>query len=465
MFNLSGDKVLAIAENGIELKTDQVCGLVSSFQYETTIRRLVFSLCTNTTGSLGGYVAMVESGMLVPVMLDSGMDREILSGLIDTYEPHYFWCSQKNADKISRNTQPVVAFEDYVLLKDVDRCEQAITLHPELALLLTTSGSTGSPKLVRLTYRNLESNAISIAKYLNITQTERPITSLPMHYSYGLSVINSHLIQGATLLLTDRSIMEKQFWDIFREQGATSLSGVPYTYQMLKRLRIERMDLPSLRTLTQAGGKLSVDLVSEFVHWAQDTGRKFFVMYGQTEATARMSYLPWEDAQEKSASIGIAIPGGKFSIIDPQEKEITQSESPGELLYQGPNVSMGYAECAADLALGDQNAGVLHTGDVAQKDKDGFYYIVGRLKRFVKVFGNRVNLDHIEQLAKNIWVDCACTGVDDRLTVYITDSTLTNQMRDYLATKTGLHPSAIDVRGVQEIPKNSSGKTQYSLLK
>ena len=187
-------------------------------------------------------------------------------------------------------------------------------LYKDLGLLLTTSGSTGSPKLVRLSYENVKANAESIAEYLSIDENERPITSLPMYYSYGISVINSHYIKDATLLLTDHPVIQKLFWMFAQDEKATSIAGVPFTYEMLRRLRIFKMDLPYLKTMTQAGGKLNAKLAKEYIENAQATGKRFFVMYGQTEATARMSYLPLDKALEKYASIGIAIPGGRFAI-------------------------------------------------------------------------------------------------------------------------------------------------------
>jgi acyl-CoA synthetase (AMP-forming)/AMP-acid ligase II len=252
------------------------------------------------------------------------------------------------------------------------------SLHPDLALLLTTSGSTGSPKLVRISYQNLMCNSNSIVEYLKINEKERPITTLPMNYSYGLSIINSHLVAGSTILLTSKSIDEKEFWDFLKNERATSISGVPYTYEMLKRLKFLRMTFPYLNTLTQAGGKLNADLNFEFAKFCEQTNKRFFIMYGQTEATARMSYLPPEYTISKIGSMGIPIPGGQFILTDEKGKELEGDNVVGELVYKGRNVSMGYAITCEDLAKGDENNGILKTGDLAKRDKDNFYYIVGR---------------------------------------------------------------------------------------
>jgi acyl-coenzyme A synthetase/AMP-(fatty) acid ligase len=233
---------------------------------------------------------------------------------------------------------------------------------------------------------------------------------------------------------------------------------------MLKRLRLFRMDLPSLKTLTQAGGKLRPELVKEYIDCAVATNKQFIVMYGQTEATARMSYLPWDVASEKCASIGIAIPCGEFELQDENHQLITENEVDGELVYKGPNVSMGYAETCADLLKGDENNGILYTGDIARRDADGYYYITGRMKRFVKVFGNRVNLDATEQLLKSAGFDCACVGVDEKITIFVKCDEQEQSIKDLLLQKTGLNTRAFEVRIIDSFPLSSSGKILYGEL-
>ena len=297
-------------------------------------------------------------------------------------------------------------------------------------MLISTSGSTGSPKLVRQTYTNIEENTRSIIQYLGITDSERAITTLPMNYVYGLSVLNTHLYAGAALILTDLVCYSKKFWDLFRSQEATSFAGVPFMYEMLDKLRFtKKIEVPSLRYMTQAGGKLSPDLQKKVSEYARDTGRKFVVMYGASEATARMGYLPMEYALEKEGSMGIAIPGGRFALLGEDDQEFDEPDRVGEMIYYGPNVTLGYAQQRADLAKGDENHGRLVTGDMARRDADGFYYIVGRKKRFVKILGKRVNLDEMERLLKKNFdsIDIACAGADDRLGVFVVDPALAEQ--------------------------------------
>jgi len=422
----------------------------------------VFSLCTNTIGSLVGYTGFLYN-KIVPLLLNNKMDHVLLESLIETYKPSYIWLPNEEREAFVDFNAVYNCF-GYSLIKT--GFSHRYEMDKELALLLTTSGSTGSPKLVRQSYNNINSNTRSIAEYLELNETERPITTLPMNYTYGLSIINSHLYVGASLLLTDKAIVEKEFWSFFKEKQATSFGGVPYTYEMLDRLRFSRMDIPSLKTMTQAGGKLSVDLHKKFAEYAKSKGKRFVVMYGATEATARMSYLPYEKADVKYGSIGIAIPGGKLSIIDSDGNEILEPDVVGELVYEGANVTLGYAENGLDLAKGDERNGRLVTGDMAKRDKDGYFYIVGRKKRFLKVFGNRVNLDEIERMAREAFpgIDCACSGKDDALYLFVTDINAKNEAVKFLSAKTGLNPIAFQVRELEEIPKNEAGKTLYRAL-
>lgn len=421
---------------------------------------LVFCFCQNKINSLTGYVAFIESDLKI-LMVDVNLDVDLIGSLVSLYHPNYVWLPDNEINKYNFNGKRIISLGEYSLVKIND---EYLTTHKDLAILLPTSGSTGSPKFVRVSYDNLLSNAKSIANYLNINENERPVTSLPMHYSYGLSVINSHLISGATILMTEYSVMQKEFWDFVKKEKATSISGVPYTYEMLRRLRIFDMELPFLKTFTQAGGKLNPTLVKEYIQKALEKNKEFIVMYGQTEATARMSYLPFDKSLDKFSSIGIAIPDGEFFLINESGEEVTSPFVDGELVYKGPNVSLGYANCVEDLAKGDENNSILYTGDIAQKDEDGFFYITGRMKRFVKIYGNRVNLDELEQLLKNLVLSCACVGVDDHVTIFTTEFDKQDDIKKLLNSKTGINSRAFSVRHIATIPKNSSGKTQYSEL-
>lgn len=456
------DNLAVITDRNEVLTYGLLAEEVERFVSSIPQKGLVFTLCENLLGSFMGYIACMNKH-IPQVLLDGSKDLELVRKLVAIYRPAYIWSPTGRISEIGGAT--VYSYQEYSLQRmSYETPSEDKDINPELLLCLTTSGSTGSPKLVRLSERNLESNAESIAEYLEITESERPVTTLPMYYSYGMSVINSHLIKGATILLTDKSILQREFWSFVKERKATSIAGVPYTYEMLRRLRFFRMDLPDIKSMIQAGGKLNAGFVKEYVEYAKQAGKKFIVMYGQTEAAPRMSYLPFDKAVERNASIGIAIPGGELSVVDADGKRISKPEVDGELLYKGENVCLGYAEVREDLSKGDENHGVLHTGDIARFDSDGFFYITGRMRRFVKIWGNRTNLDAIEQLVKSITSICACAGVDDQITVFVTEEGLEEKVVSMLTEKTGLNAIAFKVRKIEAIPVKTSGKIDYPAL-
>ncbi|MEV4277261.1 AMP-binding protein [Actinoplanes xinjiangensis] len=343
--------------------------------------------------------------------------------------------------------------EKPVLLLDPDLDHRALIaryttgeVHPDLALLLTTSGSTGDPKLVRLSRSAVLANAGQVAESLGVTGDDVAITTLPLFYSYGLSVLHSHLLRGATVVLERTGIMQKEFWAAVGDHRVTSLAFVPSQYEMLRRLRFDPARYPSVRTLTQAGGRLRTDLVADFAARMDAVGGRMFVMYGQTEAGPRMACLPPERLADRLGSVGRAMPGGTFAIED------------GEVVYRGPNVMMGYAETAADLARGDDLAGVLHTGDLGRLDDDGFLFITGRLKRMAKVFGVRINLDDVER-----HFPVAAVAGDDRLHVFTEDGDV-RALRSKIAEWLGTHFTGVDVRMIEALPLLPNGKTDYRAL-
>ncbi len=421
-------------------------------------RCLVFLACRNAEESVIGYAACLRND-IVPVMVSADIDAELLKNLLERYHPAFLWAPEDNG---AFPGEEVYRDQHYVLRKT--GLKEDYSLSGDLALLLTTSGSTGSPKLVRQTRKNIQSNTDAIIEYLNIQPEDRAITTLPMNYTYGLSILNTHLCTGARIILTDATLLEKSFWTLFRNQGATTFGGVPYTYEILKKLRFGRMQLTSLRYITQAGGKLSKELAEEFNAVCEEKGIQLIVMYGQTEATARMSWLPWKDAKRKAGSIGIAIPGGRFSLIAGSGNELLGPDEVGELVYFGDNVTPGYAESRLDLAKPDENRGELHTGDMAKRDEDGFYYIVGRKKRFLKLFGSRVNLDETENLLKKEGIENVCAGRDDRMVVFLTDPEKETAAAEFLTNRTGISRGGFVIRHIDEIPRSESGKVLYSAL-
>jgi acyl-CoA synthetase (AMP-forming)/AMP-acid ligase II len=400
-----------------------------------TERRLVALAAANDLDSLVAYLAALTYGH--PLILLPEDKPAALESLVAAYDP----------DVILRSGKGQTVLEER-------RAGTRHELHPDLALLLSTSGSTGSPKLVRLSHQNLQSNAESIADYLSIGPHDRAATTLPMSYCYGLSVINSHLLRGAGLVLTDLSVVDPCFWDLFRSQEATSFAAVPYTFELLERVGFADMDLPSLRYVTQAGGRLAPDKVRSYAELGRRNGWDLFVMYGQTEATARMAYLPPELARTVPGAIGIPVPGGSFRI-DP-----VPGLDDGELVYTGPNVMLGYADSPDDLAAG-RTIHELRTGDLARQNPAGVYEVVGRRSRFVKIVGLRVDLGQVERMLADLGVQGASAGTDQGLVVAIEGDHDTQLLSKILAQGIGLPRAALEVHVVEHLPRLATGKLDY----
>ncbi len=449
-----GDNVALITENKT-ISYTQLQSEINQFKKYLSGKAVAFNLCQNNEESVIGYIGFLQAG-IVQILINPSIDKDLYDNLYQTYKPKYIWA------RVNETESCLYTYQNYSLI--ITENEEDICINQDLALLLTTSGSTGSPKLVRQSYRNISSNAASIAEYLNIVEDDRPITTLPMNYTYGLSIINSHLLKGAGIILTNYTLTQRAFWKLLSEKEATTFGGVPYTYEILKKIHFLENDYPSIKYLTQAGGKLGKELHHEFATRCNEKNVKFIVMYGQTEATARMSYVPSDYSVEKAGSIGIAIPNGKLSLIDADGNEISTPGMVGELVYEGENVTLGYALCMDDLSKGDENNGRLYTGDMAERDKDGFYFIVGRKKRFLKLFGNRVNLDEVESLLKKENVECICSGVDDCLKIYITDHSKEEMVKKFILDKTAIPRQGFKIYVIDSIPRNDSGKILYNLL-
>lgn len=436
-FNLESNEVAVITHKKMYTYSD-----IPKIELSSKQKELVLILCKNTIEILGAYVSAMNSGHAV-MLLAADINHELLTNIANTYEPKWIIGLESFHGYVQEDDKLVRVRE---IQKDI---------HPELALLLSTSGTTGSQKFVRLSYENLRSNAKSIINYLDIDKNERAIMNLPISYSYGMSIVNSHLLAGASILLTDESVVDRSFWEFVDKNKATSIAGVPFTYQMLQRIGFTKMDLPHLKTLTQAGGRLNEKLVKHFAEYAKERNKRFYVMYGQTEAAPRISYIPYERVLEKTGTIGIAVPNGELSV----------DASTSELIYRGSNVMMGYAQILADLAKGDELRGVLYTGDTAVVDEEGYFTITGRMKRFIKLFGLRINLDDVEKkLETKFHISLACTGSDDKLIVVIEDAQYVSHIKKAVEQLYKLHKTAYKVK-VLNIPRFANGKTDYMKLK
>ncbi|RYC11245.1 AMP-binding protein [Nocardioides zhouii] len=400
-------------------------------------RRLVLVEGANDLDSLVAYLAALQHGHVALVVPDARSVQR--NAIVAAYDPDIV-CVAGARD-------------------DVRRDASAHDLHPDLALLLSTSGTTGSPKLVRLSRTNVASNAAAIADYLALTPADRAITALPLHYCYGLSVLHSHLVAGASIVLTGLSVVDECFWDLVTRTGVTTLAGVPHTFDLLATSGFEGRDLPSLRQVTQAGGRLDPDAVRRWSRFGRGRGWDLVVMYGASEATARMAYLPPHLTQDHPATIGVAIPGGRLRL----DEGVDERAGVGELVYSGPNVMLGYAESSAHLALG-REVDELRTGDLA-RETDGLFEVVGRLNRHGKVFGLRLDLDGLERhLRAEVDRRARVVATDRAVHVFLTSGRGSASARALTASHCGVPPHAVEVTVLPHVPMTSTGKADYAAL-
>lgn len=413
--------------------------LVSMLQLRQ--KAVVGIVCRNDYKTIVHYVAALQAGHAV-MLLNDDVAESVLHNIVNHYAPAFLLGAVAHD-----------AYEEITEQFWKKRTLPTYEVHEDLALMLSTSGTTGSPKYVRLSYENIQTNAQSIVDYLNITSADRPVINLPLSYSYGISIVNSHLQVGATMLLTSKSVKLPSFWYFLNEFKGTSIAGVPFTYQMLNRLGFTDMDLPSLQVMTQAGGHLDAHLVDKFNQYAMHTGRRFYVMYGQTEASPRMAYVPYDRLADKIGTIGIPVPGGRFELAEN-----------GELIYYGKNVMMGYATAATDLAKGDECGGRLATGDVATIDDEGYATLIGRLKSFVKIKGLRINLHDVEKtIAHQFGVTVACVGNDEKIVAIVVGSEEA-AIRKFFLQRYKLQEAYIEVHRVEELPHLHTGKLDYKKM-
>jgi len=420
----------------------------------------ILQFATNGPPAVASYLACLAEG--VPLGLGEPASP-VRDRVIAAYSPTALFLSEDESEPPADYELSAGPSEGRLALwVRVDRAPYPVAPFPGLALLLATSGSTGDAKFVRLSRANLLANARSIAQYLGISATETAIQSLPMHYSYGLSVVNSHLVSGAPVAFTAHSFIRPEFWRAVDECGCTSFAGVPYMYETLIRLRMAPTERRTIRTMTQAGGHLRAELALQFHEAACKVGARFFVMYGQTEATARIAYVPPDRLSAKAGSIGIAIPGGEL-WLEPLDGE----SSAQQIIYRGPNVMLGYASGPADLSRGDDQGGVLATGDLGERDGDGYFRVTGRLARFAKLFGKRVNLAAIEvEVEKLAAVRVAALDEGDRLRIFLEGGSdaASEKIRAHLANLLGVPPVAIGTTSLARLPMTSSGKKDYRAL-
>lgn len=454
-----GERTALVESNGnktsyqeLKQKVDVLSSQFSDFP------SLAILICKNTCVSLMGYLSCFTRGV-VPLLLSSKISNSIIKKYISVYHPKYLFL---DFSYVHEAYEEIMVIEDFFLY--VSKDTRVPKINSQLRLLLTTSGSTGNPKLVRLSDENLRINTEMICNSLPIRADDIAITTLPFNYSYGLSIINTHLLRGCTIQLNEFAVVQRAFWELLYQSKATTFGGVPFLYEQIKHLGLEKILKSNVRYLTQAGGKLSKTTLNEIYKICDLGSIEFFVMYGQTEASARISILNPSDSKKHPGSIGKAISPGELWLSPVTTAVEASNHEIGELVYRGGNVALGYAESEDDLALGDEWKGVLKTGDLGYFDNDGFPYILGRISRFSKIRGIRISLDDIESAFGNLNFHIFALEVND-VPHLVSTEVIESKLLDQILRES-FKLSLLDFKHIQvsSIPLAPSGKVDYQAL-
>ena len=452
------DRIAIVDSNETQLTYGQLENMTVEYNRIIPTRSLVMILCDYQIDTVSFYYCQMNSHV-VPILVDPKLEEELLCCLIETYEPEYIWCSPKMVDVLLRFRKSYVyQTEQHIIIKTK---YESFEFDPELALLMTTSGSTGSSKMVCMSYENLRVNMSDFVRRIELQMDDRAITTLPMFYCYGLSILHMHWLVGATIYITDDSLLNVRFWEFFEKSKITNFPGVPYVYDILLQIGFFDKNYPSLRFLTQAGAKLSEDKQIYIAKKLMEKNIRFYLVYGQTEATTYISVLDYRKALDKLGSVGTALSSLAVFIREPKKDGI------GELVCKGKSVSQGYAEKKEDLLECKRNYEVLETGDLAYIDGDGDIFLKGRSKRFVKILGARISLDEMEQILNQHYSEneFVCVGIDNHVKIcYMGNKLMERDVITFCVKKFNLKKSMLECKKVDSFLRTSTGKLQYQSL-
>lgn len=420
-----------------------------------SVKALILIDSPRTVAGMVGYLAALSAGHSV-VLVDDGGPRaaaEVITGyspdLVVTHEDTQLG---ELVQRLGFRRRPEMPLPTWARIAD----HAAAAVHPDLGLLARTSGSLGPSKTVRISYANLRANALAIADALGLRDADRTMTGLPLDFSFGLSMVNSALAAGGSIALTRQPPSSRQFWTLLDRAGGTVAGAVTSTYRFLRSTGWDPARHPTLRLLLQAGGPVDGETRNYCRSRVARHGGEFIPMYGQTEATARIAYLPAALARAHDGSVGVAVPGSRLAI-EAQGSAPAPDGTIGEIVVSGAGVMLGYALDRADLSLGDLQGGVLHTGDLGYV-RDGCLYITGRADRQVKVFGRRVDLDQLERYLLERGVTAAAEALDDEHIAMLVEPEVSRRdLRREVAAKLGLPAPAIRLV-TAALPRTASGK-------
>jgi long-chain acyl-CoA synthetase len=414
---------------------------------------VVLAVSDGTAGLLAYLSCILASAVILPLPEQLGEDR--LNNVISTYRPAYVVSkgSINLPDGVGvKSVRQLTLFSKALLLYEIENPTKDIP--SELALLLSTSGSTGDPKLVKLTEKNIEYNTHAICKSLALHANDVTITLLPLNYSFGISVVNSHIVSGGRIVCTDAGVVTKEFWEKISDEKVTALYGVPYQFEAMHRFKILSKEFPDIRFFAQAGGSLKEKVKIAFHDACVSADKKFYIMYGQTECSPRISCFSVTENSDKIDSVGRPLAGCDVSI----------NAEDNEIIVSGKTVFFGYAETISDICK--LQPIIKHrTGDVGFIDSDGFLYVTGRLKRYVKVFGHNINLDQVEKVLNEKFTNVVVCGPENMIVIFCDNKDkqkeeILNFVRDSFAVPM----QAVKYNFVESVPRLSSGKVDYAKL-
>lgn len=433
--------------------------LFSSFKNFNFNNRDLFLLISENKLEIISFYYYCLYSKNVPILVNADSNNDYLKNIIEKYSPEYICCDKSKKIDLSvfHNYSIELELDETLILKK--NYHQKNKIHEDLAILLTSSGTTGDPKLVKLSYDNIDDNTLKISKKLNLTSMDIPITTLPLSYTYGLSVLNTHFCKDCKIILNNDSIISRNFWRRVSDFKPNSISGVPYTFEILNSLGLEKLNLKSFKKFTQAGGKMNDSLKEKIYNFCTQNDIELFIMYGQVEATARISILDHKLLSSKFKSVGNVLDGGEIDII-----KKNYNDHDGEIVYSGKNIFIGYANCRKDLKIKEENK-ILKTGDMGYLDKDGYLYITGRKKRFIKMMGNSINLDQLENQINKKGFKVVVTGKDDALIIAFEDKNINlSNLKKYFLSNFKINLNYVNFLMLDQLPLTSNKKIDYKKI-
>jgi long-chain acyl-CoA synthetase len=457
--NFLKKKILEKKYSGKIITENSVINLKKEIQkinFFNTPRNLCLIECSNSVDSILLYLSIIFYDN-IPLLVNEDLNYEFLKNYINKYQPEFIITKKK------------INIENYKLISNLNNTNiyKVINhnnkkINDNLALLLPTSGTTGSQKLVKISYENLYENTKDICNFLKIKKNHTTITTMPFSYTYGMSIINTHVYKSSKIFVYNGSVIDKNFQNLLNKLKINSFGGVPFTYEILRKIRFNKFKFKHLKYLTHAGGAMSLNTLSFFYEYCKKQKINFISMYGAAEATSRMSYLPFKFMKSKIGSIGKGLQNS-FKIFK-NNKFINKPYIEGEIVFNGKNVFMGYSNDYRDLIFGNLNNYRLKTGDMGYFDKDGFFFITGRKNRYAKIYGLRINLDELEKNLNEKFSLCYLKFVNERIIVFTPNNYNLNNITNFIFERYKLNKNIFTIKKINKVPLKANNKIDYNKL-